>query len=63
MNENVINSLFGCFDQLRRNNSLVFYGFRVKHSFALLTRFLRASLRTLVNDFTVIDQNKQINSI
>ena len=63
MNENVINSLFVCFDRLRRNNSRVFQGFRVKVSFASLTRFLRASLRTLVNYFSVIDQNKQINSI
>ena len=58
MNENVINSLFGCFDWLRRNNSRVFYGFRVKNLFASLTHFLRASLRTLVNYFSVIDQKK-----
>ena len=48
MNENVINSLFVCFDRLRITS---------------LTRFLRASLRTLVNYFSIIDQNKQINSI
>ena len=61
MNENIINSLFGCFDRLQRNNARVF--FRVKSLFASLTRFLRASLRILVNYFSVIDQNKQINSI
>ena len=62
MNENVMNSLFGGFDRLRRNNSRVFLGFRVKNLFASLTRVLCASLRTLVNYFSVIDQNK-INSI
>ena len=79
MNENVINSLFGCFDRLRNNNSLVFKDLLVKeNSFASPTRyfffffffffcfflfFLRASLRKLVNYFSVIDQNNQINSI
>ena len=47
MDGNVTNSLFGCSDQLQRNNSLVFYGL----------------LRALVNYFSVIDQNNQINSI
>ena len=35
MTENVINSLFGCFDRLRRNNSLVFSGLLVKKSRSL----------------------------
>ena len=43
MVENVINSLFGYFDRLRRNNSLVFNGLREKkkkkNSFASLTLF------------------------
>ena len=47
MDGNVIKSLFGCFDRLQRNNSLVFYGL----------------LRTLVDYFSVINQNNQINSI
>ena len=60
MDKNVINSSFGCFDRLRRNNSLVFEGLLVKNLFASLTCFLRASLKTLVNYFSVINQNNQI---
>ena len=35
MDENVINSLFGCFDRLQRNNSLVFLGLLVKKTHSL----------------------------
>ena len=42
MDENVIINLFGCFDRLRKNNSLVFLGLLVKNSFASLTRFFYA---------------------
>ena len=56
MDENVINSLFGCFRVLR-------IVCKKKNSFASLTRSLRASLRTLVNYFSVIDPNNQLNSI
>ena len=41
----------------------MFQGLLVKNSFASLIRFLRASLRTLVNYFSVIDPNNQINSM
>ena len=61
MNENVINSLFVCdYGEIIHACSKAFV---LKNSFASLTRFLRASLRTKVNYFPVIDQNKQINSI
>ena len=63
MDENEINSLFSCFDQLRRNNSPRVLRFACKNLFASLTRFLHASLRTLVNYFSLIDPNNQINSI
>ena len=36
MNENVINSLFCCFDQLQKNNSLMFYGLLVKKTHSLV---------------------------
>ena len=55
MDENVINSLFGCFDRLLR--------FACKNLVRFAHSFLRASLRIQVNYFSVIDQNNQINTI
>ena len=62
MDENIINSLFGCFHRLRRNNSLVFLGLLVKKTRSLRSLvFLRANLRTLVNYFSVIDKKNPNN--